>query len=107
MTQLQAPFDLDAGSERARPAASNRVPAPRPPHAVAVTTKLAKTLPSFIGCIVPSLLLLAWAIASTRQWVPPQILPPPAAVGQTLLEQVESGELFTHFGISLGRVLDR
>jgi sulfonate transport system permease protein len=57
-----------------------------------------------VGWIVPSLLLLTWAVASKKQWVPPQILPAPAAVGETLLEQFKTGELFKHFGISLGRV---
>jgi sulfonate transport system permease protein len=105
MSQLEAPFDLTAGSARVHPALRDgETPAPRPPHVAAVANKLARALPALVGWIVPSLLLVAWAIAAKKQWVPPQILPAPAAVGQTLLEQVKSGELFTHFGISLGRV---
>ena len=96
MSQLEAPFDLATGSRDTR--------APRPPHLAAFTSKATRALPSLVGWIVPSLLLLAWTVASKKQWVPPQILPAPAAVGQTLLEQVKSGELFKHFGISLGRV---
>jgi sulfonate transport system permease protein len=96
MTQLEAPFDLAPGGRE--------TPTPRPPRAAAVTARLAKALPSLVGWIVPSLLVLGWAIASKRLWVPPQILPAPGAVGLTLLGQLKSGELFLHFGISLGRV---
>jgi sulfonate transport system permease protein len=57
-----------------------------------------------IGLIFPALLLIAWALASARSWVAPQILPPPASVGETLLEQLRSGELLLNIGISLARV---
>lgn len=59
---------------------------------------------SLVGWIVPTLLLVVWAIASKKELVAAQILPAPAAVAQTLLEQVKSGELFTNFAISLARV---
>lgn len=96
MTQLEAPFEI-AGAAR-------ETPTPPPPRAADVTARRARALPSLVGWIVPSLLLVVWALASKKQWVPPQILPAPAAVAQTLLDQVKSGELFMHFGISLGRV---
>jgi sulfonate transport system permease protein len=57
-----------------------------------------------MGWLFPGLLLAAWAIASKKELIAPQILPAPAAVAQTLLDQVESGELFTNFAISLARV---
>jgi sulfonate transport system permease protein len=57
-----------------------------------------------VGWIVPALTLTLWAVASRHEWVAPQILPAPAAVAQTLLEQIRSGDLFLNFGISLGRV---
>jgi sulfonate transport system permease protein len=57
-----------------------------------------------LGLLVPASLLLAWSVASARQWVPPQILPAPASVVDTLLEQVRSGDLFANLGISLARV---
>jgi len=63
-----------------------------------------RTLQKSIGGIVPAFVLIAWSVASRRSWVPEQILPAPAAVWQTLLEQVRSGDLFVNFGISLGRV---
>jgi sulfonate transport system permease protein len=56
------------------------------------------------GLILPALLLAAWSVASARQWVAPQILPPPANVAETLIAQLRSGELLTHLGISLARV---
>jgi sulfonate transport system permease protein len=57
-----------------------------------------------LGLLVPATLVLLWSVASARQWAPPQILPPPASVVDTLLEQVRSGDLFLNLGISLGRV---
>lgn len=96
MTQLDAPFDLDAvGAE---------TPTQHPAQLASRNAKFAKRLPSLVGFIVPSILLVSWAVAAKKQWVAPQILPTPAAVGRTLLEQLESGELFKHIAISLGRV---
>jgi sulfonate transport system permease protein len=57
-----------------------------------------------VGWIVPAFALTLWSVAARHEWVAPQILPPPATVWQTLLEQVRSGDLFVNFGISLGRV---
>lgn len=54
--------------------------------------------------LLPIALLCLWALASSRQWVAPQILPAPAVVAVTLLDQLRSGELITHLLISLGRV---
>jgi sulfonate transport system permease protein len=52
----------------------------------------------------PVALLAVWSLAAGRHWIAPQILPAPALVVGTLLEQAKSGDLFTHFAISLGRV---
>ena len=57
-----------------------------------------------VGLLLPLLLLAAWALTSARGWVAPQILPAPHRVWNTLLEQLRSGELLSHVGISLGRV---
>lgn len=94
MAQLEAPFDIATGSRET----------PTPPARAERAKRRGKARLSLIGWIVPAILLSAWAVASHRQWVAPQILPAPAAVAQTLLEQVKSGELFVNFGISLGRV---
>lgn len=63
------------------------------------------TLAKGLGLLLPASLLLAWSVASAKQWVPPQILPAPASVVDTLLEQVRSGDLFLNLGISMGRVI--
>jgi sulfonate transport system permease protein len=57
-----------------------------------------------LGLLLPTALLAVWALSSARGWVAPQILPPPARVGTTLLEQLGSGELLLNLGISLARV---
>lgn len=95
MSQLEAPFDIASGG-RDTPTS--------PQSPAAIVKKPAKARPSLIGWIVPSILLVAWAVASKKEWVAPQILPAPAAVAQTLLDQVKSGELFVNFAISLARV---
>jgi sulfonate transport system permease protein len=95
MSQLEAPFDIASGA-RETPTS--------PQSPAAIVKKPAKVRPSLIGWIVPSILLVVWAVASKKEWVAPQILPAPAAVAQTLLDQVKSGELFVNFAISLGRV---
>lgn len=95
MAQLEVPFEI-ATSAGERPTL--------PGKASASARKRAKARPSPIGWVVPASLLALWTLASAKQWVAPQILPAPAAVAQTLLEQVKSGELFVNFAISLGRV---
>jgi sulfonate transport system permease protein len=57
-----------------------------------------------LGLVVPAGLLAAWALASAKHWVAPQILPPPLNVVDTLLELLRSGELPLNLGISLARV---
>lgn len=59
---------------------------------------------SLVGWILPGALIVVWAIASKKELIAAQILPAPAAVAQTLIEQVKSGELFKNFAISLARV---
>jgi sulfonate transport system permease protein len=58
-----------------------------------------------LGLLLPASLLLLWSVASAKQWAPPQILPAPATVVDTLAEQLRSGDLFLNLGISLGRVI--
>jgi sulfonate transport system permease protein len=57
-----------------------------------------------LGAYLPLLALGLWALAANRQWAPPQILPAPRLVAQTLGELISSGELLQHCGISLARV---
>jgi len=57
-----------------------------------------------LGAYLPLLALGLWALAADRHWAPPQILPAPRLVAQTLGELISSGELLQHVGISLARV---
>ena len=57
-----------------------------------------------VGWYLPLLALGLWALAADQQWAPPQILPAPRLVAQTLTELVASGDLLLHAGISLARV---
>jgi sulfonate transport system permease protein len=54
---------------------------------------------------VPLAVLALWWLAADAGWIAPQVLPAPAAVGRTLWEMVQSGELWGHLQISLWRVL--
>jgi sulfonate transport system permease protein len=92
MSQLDVPYSIATST----PAAS----VPRK----AAASRTASRAQSLVGWIVPSAIVLLWAFASKRELIAPQILPAPAAVAETLLEQVKSGELFTNFAISLARV---
>lgn len=57
-----------------------------------------------LGLLLPALTLVAWSLAAKNEWVPPQLLPAPALVGETLVGLVTSGELVTNLGISLLRI---
>lgn len=52
----------------------------------------------------PLFLLALWQIACERLWLPPQILPPPALVWETLCDMLASGEIAEHLAASLRRV---
>jgi len=49
-----------------------------------------------LGAYLPLLALGLWALAADRHWAPPQILPAPRLVAQTLGELISSGELLQH-----------
>jgi sulfonate transport system permease protein len=57
------------------------------------------------GLVLPLGVLVLWSIASTREWAPPQILPAPGLVRDTLIDELRSGDLASHVLISLERVL--
>ncbi|MES1187286.1 MAG: ABC transporter permease [Myxococcales bacterium] len=95
MSQLEVPYSI--ASSHPHPAVV-AVPARAP----AVRRRAPSV--SLVGWIMPAALLLVWAIASKKELVAAQILPAPAAVAETLLAQVKSGELFKNFAISLARV---
>lgn len=86
--------DLSLSINTASPAIARKLPSSRRPALSRLT----------IGAVVPLALFAAWRLATQYEWVAPQILPAPALVAQTFLEQVSSGELFDNLFISLGRV---
>ncbi|MCI2419493.1 ABC transporter permease [Saccharopolyspora sp. K220] len=53
----------------------------------------------------PLALLLAWAVCSQLGWLNPQLFPPPAQVLASAWELLSSGQLSTHVGRSVLRVL--
>lgn len=55
--------------------------------------------------VFPAVVLAIWFTGTTWGWLPEQILPKPSEVGATLFEMIRSGELQTHTGISLLRVI--
>ena len=52
----------------------------------------------------PLAVLLLWYLAALHEWVPPQILPSPQAVGLTLWELMKTGELVANLYIGMIRV---
>ena len=74
-------------------------------HALAAArTGLKAVQTLLLGLILPALLFALWWIATERQWVAEQILPPPAFVWDSLKEVLASGELLRHVGFSAVRV---
>jgi sulfonate transport system permease protein len=57
-----------------------------------------------LGWLLPVGLLGLWALAAERGWAPPQLLPAPRMVLDTVIDLAKSGELLTNYAISLGRV---
>lgn len=71
-------------------------------HPVAAAARAGSVLAA--GLVLPALLFALWWTATERGWMPEQILPSPALVGQSLQELWHSGELSTHLAISASRV---
>lgn len=85
----------------ARPPSTQTVEAVGSANPIAIRSRVATWS---TGLLLPGLLLGLWGLCSAREWIAPQILPAPAAVLDTLIAQLRSGELLQHVGISLGRV---
>ncbi|MGG5752929.1 ABC transporter permease [Zafaria sp. Z1313] len=58
-----------------------------------------------LGAVVPLLLLALWQASSTLGWVSENRLPAPLSVLSAGVDLAERGELWTHIGISVQRVL--
>jgi sulfonate transport system permease protein len=57
-----------------------------------------------LGWLVPLALLGLWTLATERGWAPPQLLPEPRLVLDTIIDLAKSGDLLMNYGISLARV---
>jgi sulfonate transport system permease protein len=54
--------------------------------------------------ILPLAVLLLWQVAAAREWLAPQILPPPLTVFWTFIDLVISGDIAEGLAISLRRI---
>src|SRR3954465_2288077 len=57
-----------------------------------------------LGWLLPVALLGLWTLITEKGWAPPQLLPAPRLVLDTIIDLAKSGELLTNYAISLGRV---
>jgi sulfonate transport system permease protein len=58
----------------------------------------------YLALVTPAVLLAIWQAAGLLGWIRPNLLPFPSTIAITLVELVQSGELFVHLGISILRV---
>jgi sulfonate transport system permease protein len=56
------------------------------------------------GLVLPVILLIGWEVLARVGFFPPNLLPAPSTVLQTIWQLALSGELFKHIGITLYRV---
>ncbi len=57
-----------------------------------------------LGWIIPLGVLLAWEILAREGMLPPNWLPAPTVVAQTIYEMAVAGDLWRHVGITVARV---
>lgn len=82
--------------------AASRVPAELGSPASAIGWHVPRHVRRLLG---PLLLVTAWQLASSLQWVSPRVLAAPSTVVATGWELLKDGELQQHLWVSLGRVL--
>jgi sulfonate transport system permease protein len=58
----------------------------------------------FIGWIIPVSVLLAWELLARRGMLPPNWLPAPTVVAQTIYQLAVAGDLWKHAGTTIARV---
>ncbi|AJK49725.1 ABC transporter permease [Burkholderia plantarii] len=88
------------------PAPASAARAFAPPHGAAPPRGRAAALGWWLApWLLPALLFALWTLGCARGWIAPQILPPPEAVWQTLVELARGGDLASNAWISLQRVL--
>ncbi|WP_066315898.1 aliphatic sulfonate ABC transporter permease SsuC [Bacillus sp. FJAT-29814] len=64
-----------------------------------------KTMEGIVPWVLPVLLLILWQIASSTEWIPSRLFPAPTAIVGTFIEELQSGVLLHHLGISTYRAL--
>ena len=57
-----------------------------------------------LGWIIPISVFLVWEILARMRMLPPNWLPAPSVIGQTIYQLAVAGELWKHVEITLGRV---
>jgi sulfonate transport system permease protein len=57
-----------------------------------------------LGWIIPVSVLLVWELLARRGVLPPNWLPAPTAIGQTVYQLAVAGDLWKHAGITIARV---
>lgn len=80
----------------------------RLPAADASRAAAARTLPRVsapLGLLLPLILAAAWEFASTREWLPSNLLPAPSVIAGTLADLARSGELGDHLIATTLRVV--
>jgi len=87
-TATSAIVDLDTAEEEA---------APR------LFTK--RNVERFLSVISPIILLLLWQFGASVGWIDTRFFPSPAAIFEEAYAMILSGELWTHFSISLQRIV--
>jgi sulfonate transport system permease protein len=58
----------------------------------------------FLGWIIPASVLLLWELLARQAMLPPNWLPAPTTVGQTIYQLAVAGDLFRHAGTTIARV---
>lgn len=69
------------------------------------TTLIHRLAKRLAGWVLPVALILFWQLAVSAGWLSSRVLPSPGAVLQAGWKLVESGEIWTHLGISSWRAL--
>jgi sulfonate transport system permease protein len=59
----------------------------------------------FLGWIIPVSVVVLWELLARAGYLPPNWLPAPTIVGQTIYEMAVAGDLWRHVGITVGRVV--
>jgi sulfonate transport system permease protein len=57
-----------------------------------------------VGCILPICVLLVWELLARLGVLPPNWLPAPTVIGQTIYQMSVAGDLSKHVGITVARV---